>query len=72
VRGLSVYLDDRVLDLSKEVLVVVDGKVRFRGRPEARLPVLLRSCEEREDPRYAFAREARCADVLEAAPTGGK
>ncbi len=68
-RGLSVYLDDRVLDMSKDVLVVVDGKTRFRGRPEARLSTLLRSCEEREDPQYAFAHEARCADVIEATAT---
>ncbi|MCK6479635.1 MAG: hypothetical protein HUU06_04235 [Planctomycetaceae bacterium] len=70
VRGLSVYLDERVLDPAREVLVTVDGKTRFRGRPEARLGTLLRSCEEREDPAYAFALEARCGDVIEAAATG--
>jgi hypothetical protein len=59
LQGLSVYLDDRVLDTSKEVVLTVDGKERYRGKPEARLATLLRSCEEREDPEYGFAMEAR-------------
>jgi dienelactone hydrolase len=59
---LSVYLDDRVLDLSKEVVIAVDGKERFRGVPKLSLPVLVRSAAEREDPEYAFAAEAPSAE----------
>ncbi len=64
-RTLSVYVDERVLDPAREIVITVDGKERYRGRPEPRLAVLLRSCEEREDPEYAFAMEAV---VGEAAP----
>lgn len=66
LQRISVYLDDRVLDLSKEVVIALDGKERYRGRPEPRLATLLRSCEEREDPEYAFACEAPVG------PTAGK
>jgi poly(3-hydroxybutyrate) depolymerase len=59
IRGLSVYLDDRVLDLSREVVITVGGEERYRGRPEVRLATLVRSAEEREDPEYVFAAEAR-------------
>ena len=69
VKSLSVYLDDRVLDLSREVVLTVDGKVRYRGMPELRLGTLLRSCEEREDPEYAFAAEVKVGEVQET-PTG--
>lgn len=72
VRGISVYLDERLLDVSREVVVTVDGKVRHRGVPEARLATLLRSCEEREDPGYAFAHEARAGPAEEAAASGGR
>lgn len=58
VAKLSVYLDERLVDLSREVVVTVDGKERFRGVPARSLAVLLRSAEEREDPEYAFAAEA--------------
>lgn len=61
---ISVYLDDRVLDLSREIVILVDGKERYRGRPEPRLATLLRSCEEREDPEYGFAFEARAEPAV--------
>jgi len=57
-----VYLDDRVLDLSKEVVITVGGKERYRGRPELQLATLLRSAREREDPEYVFAAEARLGE----------
>ena len=59
VATLAFYLDERILDVSREVTVTVDGKVRFRGVPGASLATLVRSAEEREDAEYAFAREAR-------------
>ncbi len=58
VAKLSVYLDDRLVDLSKEVVVNVDGKERFRGVPRLSLVTLVRSAEEREDPEYAFPAES--------------
>jgi pimeloyl-ACP methyl ester carboxylesterase len=58
IAKLSVYLDERLVDMSKEVVVTVDGKERFRGVPRLSLATLVRSAEEREDPEYAFASEA--------------
>jgi hypothetical protein len=48
-----------VLDLGKEIVITVDGKERYRGIPALRLATLVRSAEEREDPEYVFAAEAR-------------
>ena len=70
IQGISVYLDERLFDLSREVVLVVEGKERYRGRPEPRLATLLRSCEEREDPGYAFALEARVGPPPPEPPKG--
>ncbi len=56
---LAFYVDERLLDVSKEIVVTVDGKERARVVPAASLATLLRSAEEREDPQYAFSREIR-------------
>lgn len=61
VAKLSVYLDDRLVDMAKEVVVTVDGKERYRGVPVLSLATLVRSAEEREDPEYAFPAEAAFA-----------
>jgi hypothetical protein len=58
VAKLSVYLDDRLVDMTREVVVTVDGKERFRAVPRLSLAVLVRSAQEREDPEYAFPAEA--------------
>jgi pimeloyl-ACP methyl ester carboxylesterase len=60
---LSIYVDERLVDLSKEIVVTVDGKERFRGVPKLSLPVLVRSLEEREDPEYAFPSEVSWPDA---------
>ena len=39
--GLHVLLDDRVLDIDKEVVVTVNGKETFRGRVEPTLATML-------------------------------
>jgi hypothetical protein len=54
---LSFHLDARLLDPSREVVVTVDGKERWRGIPAPSLAILLRTAEEREDREYAFALE---------------
>lgn len=41
VKGLSILLDEELLDLSREVVVRVNGEERFRGTPIPRLSVLL-------------------------------
>lgn len=72
LQGISVYLDERLLDPAKDVVLAIDGKERFRGRPEARLATLLRSCEEREDPEYGFAMEVHVGPPPPEPKTGGK
>lgn len=59
--SLSVYLDDRLIDTERDVVVVVAGEERYRGRPEASLAELVRCAEEREDPEYVFALRAPLA-----------
>jgi len=59
IESLSVLLDHEMLDLSQEVVVTLEGQERFRGTPVLRLATLVRSAEEREDPRYAFPAEIR-------------
>ena len=61
----SVHLGERLLDLEREVVVTVDGKVRFRGPVGRSLATLVRTAEEREDPAYVFAAEAAIGPVLE-------
>lgn len=63
VATLAFYVDERLLDLSKEVLVTVDGKERYRGIPGASLATLVRSAEEREDAEYVFARLAEVGNL---------
>jgi pimeloyl-ACP methyl ester carboxylesterase len=64
IAKLSVYLDDRLVDLSKEVVVTVDGKERFRGVPRLSLVTLVRSADEREDPEYTFPAESVWAEQV--------
>jgi pimeloyl-ACP methyl ester carboxylesterase len=64
VATLSVYLDDKLLDLSKEVVVTVDGKERWRAKPTRSLATLVRSAQEREDPEYVYAAEASLSQVV--------
>lgn len=52
--GLHVLLDERLLDVTREVVVELNGKERFRGVPEARLSTLLLT-GVRGDPRLSFA-----------------
>ncbi len=68
LESLSVQLDDHMLDLSKDILVTLEGKEQTRRRAVRRLATLVRNAEEREDPRYAFPVELRVG--LAAATTG--
>lgn len=54
---LTVLLDDRMLDLDKEVTISRDGEVLFRGRVERKLETLARTLNERLDPRLSFSAE---------------
>ena len=52
---LTVLLDDRMLDLDKEVTISLEGKVLFRGRVERKLETLSRTLDERLDPKLGFS-----------------
>jgi len=56
--GLWVLLDGRVLDLDQEVVVTVNGKETFRGKPVADLGTLLLTSEH-PDPALQFAVRVR-------------
>jgi dienelactone hydrolase len=61
VSALSFLVDERLLDVTREVIVRIDGKERYRGVPAPSLATLVRTAEEREDAEYAIAREIRPA-----------
>ncbi len=62
--GLSVYLDERMVDMTRDVQVTVASDWRFNDVPFLSLETLVRSAEEREDPEYVFAAEARTVSAV--------
>ncbi|MGH7149309.1 MAG: hypothetical protein ACREIU_01360, partial [Planctomycetota bacterium] len=57
--GLSVLLDERLADFSKEVLVRVNGSERFRGKVAPSLATMLLTAAERNDPEMLFPARVR-------------
>ena len=53
-RGLAVLLDDELLDLDKEVVVLLGDKVVFRGKPQRTLATLVRTAL-RDDAQLMFS-----------------
>jgi predicted esterase len=53
-KGLTLLLDDRMVDLAKEVVVKVDGKEVHRAVVPIRLSTMLETAAERDDPDYVF------------------
>ena len=51
----SVFVDERMLDTKKEIVLIVDGEERFRGTPERRMSTLLMTLP-RHDPHLLFDR----------------
>lgn len=54
VRRYSVFLNDRLVDLSKPVTVLTNGQVSFKGMVRPSLETLLRQARLRHDPRELF------------------
>ena len=54
--GLYVLLDDRVLDLEKNVVVTVNGKETFRGKVQPELKTLLLTSEHPDPELQLIAR----------------
>jgi predicted esterase len=53
-KGLTLYLDDRLVDLEKEVTVKVDGKEVFRQVAKIHLSTMVETAAERADAEYVF------------------
>jgi hypothetical protein len=54
VQRYSLFLNDRLIDLSKPLTVVTNGHVSFEGRVTPSLETLLRQARIRQDPRELF------------------
>lgn len=54
--GLSIYLNDRMINVQEEVVVMSRGKEIYRGRPLPNLEVVLESLDERVDRSMVFDR----------------
>jgi predicted esterase len=55
VRKVRVYLDERLLDRAREVEVVVNGSVAWRGKIETSVESILESWRSRHDPSLVYA-----------------
>jgi predicted esterase len=53
--SINLYLDDRLIDFAKPVIVEVNGNTVFENRLEPSLKVLCKTLEERGDPNLAFS-----------------
>ena len=54
IESLNLYLDERMIDYRKPVVIEVNGKVVLERSLSPTLPVLCRTLLERGDPRFAF------------------
>jgi hypothetical protein len=55
VRRYSMFLNDRLVDISKPVTVLTNGQVSFTGMVTPSLETLLRQARLRQDPREFFS-----------------
>jgi pimeloyl-ACP methyl ester carboxylesterase len=55
VRRYSIFLNDRLVDVSKPVTVLTNGQVSFEGMVTPSLDTLLRQARLRHDPRELFS-----------------
>ena len=51
---VTIYLNDKMVDLDKNVVVTFGGKELFNGKVERTLKVMRQSMKERNDPSYCF------------------
>lgn len=51
---LRIYLNDKLIDLNKEVTVIINGKKAFQGVVKANLKDMINSCVEYYDPYRVF------------------
>ncbi|MGH7164163.1 MAG: hypothetical protein ACREIS_01405, partial [Nitrospiraceae bacterium] len=54
VRRFSLFLNDQIVDLSKPITIVANGKVAFEGPVTSSVETLLREARRRQDPHMLF------------------
>ncbi len=54
VRRFSLFLNDQLVDLSKPITIVANGKVAFEGPVASSVDTLLRDARRRQDPHMLF------------------
>ena len=55
--SLTVYLDDRLVDLDKSVIITRDGEILFEGKVKRSPSVMRETLRNRQDPSYIFYAE---------------
>ncbi|HRR82124.1 MAG TPA: hypothetical protein P5118_18230 [Planctomycetota bacterium] len=59
IEELTVYLDDRMVDLEKPVRIVANGEVVFQGQAQRSIEQLFESARFHRDPRLCYAAAVR-------------
>jgi len=59
----TIYLNDRMYDVAKEVVVRVDGKEVYRGRPQPTFATVLESLDARLDRTLVFDRKIKVPEA---------
>jgi hypothetical protein len=54
VSSFTVFLNDKLVDMEKEIKITVNGAVKFTGKLSRRLPVILETLATREDLNMVF------------------
>ena len=55
IEKITVFLDDRMVDLEKPVRIFINGELAFRGKVERSLETLFESARYHRDPRMCYA-----------------
>ena len=63
--GLKVSIDERILDIEKEVTIRINKRLAFNGMVEPRLHLLVRSAAESMDPARWFYAEVEVERAAE-------
>ena len=63
--GLHVMLNPEMIDVSKDVVVRLDGDEVYRGKPQPRLRTILESLDAKLDKRMFFDRSVDLAEKPE-------
>ncbi|MEM8883086.1 MAG: alpha/beta hydrolase-fold protein, partial [Planctomycetota bacterium] len=60
--GMSILLNPEMIDVTKDVVVLVDDEEVYRGKPKPSFPMLVRSLSARLDKRQFYDRSIALAD----------